>query len=62
MCIILFFVLIWAFVEPYIVYMGKNIFVLAFGTIINSGKKIKVLDYKYLKGRIKKENDKKITN
>lgn len=62
MCIILFFVLIWAFVEPYIVYMGKNIFVLTFGIIINNGRKIKLLNYEYLKGRIKKENDKEITN
>ena len=56
------FVLIWSFVEPYIVYIGKNIFVLTFGIIINNGIEVKALNYDYLKGRIKKENGKEINN
>ena len=62
MCFTLIFVLIWSFVEPYIVYIGKNIFVLTFGIIINNGIEVKALNYDYLKGRIKKENGKEINN
>lgn len=62
MCFTLIFVLIWSFVEPYIVYIGKNIFVLTFGIIINNGIEVKALNYEYLKGRIKKENGKEINN
>ena len=49
LCIIMFYILIWSFIEPYIIYIGKNIFALAFRNIINEGKKIRFLDYNFLK-------------
>lgn len=48
LCIIILYILIWSFIEPYIIYIGKNIFVLAFRNIINDGKKIRFLDYNFL--------------